>query len=87
MSLPGLSGDKNKGTKRKVQVVASIFDPQGYFTPTVLEAKLFIQELWTCKFDRDMELPNEYLKHLLCLSNRVQVNCVSVMHLHKLTLQ
>ena len=34
-------------TKREVlQVMASIFDPLGYFSPTVLMAKLFIQELW-----------------------------------------
>ena len=62
--LPGPSGDRTKeaSTKREVlQAVASIFDPLGFFAPTVLEAKLFIQELWTCKFDWDTELPSEYL--------------------------
>ena len=65
LSLPALpdDGTKDANTKRKVlQVVASIFDPLGYFAPTVLEAKLFIQELWTCKFDWDTELPNKYLR-------------------------
>ena len=53
LSLPELSGDKIKeaSTKHEIlQAVVLIFGPFGYFTPTVIEAKLFIQELWTCKF-------------------------------------
>ena len=39
--------------------MASIFDPLGYFTPTVLQAKLFIQELWVDKLDWDTEFQME----------------------------
>ena len=46
--IPGLSDDKfeNVFTKREIlKVVASIFDPLGYLSPTILLAKLFLQEL------------------------------------------
>ena len=50
-------------TKREVlQVMASIFDPLGYFSPTVLMAKLFIQGLWKEKCEWDTTLSDEKLQ-------------------------
>ena len=36
--------------------MASVFDPLGYFSPTVLMAKLFIQELWKERWEWDATL-------------------------------
>ena len=50
-------------TKREVlQVMASIFDPLGYFSPTVLMAKRFIQGLWKEKCEWDTTLSDEKLQ-------------------------
>ena len=50
-------------TKREVfQVMASIFDPLGYFSPPVLMAKLFIQGLWKEKCEWDTTLSDEKLQ-------------------------
>ena len=62
LSIPGLSDDKfeNVFTKREIlKVVASIFDPLGYFSPTILLAKLFLQELWADKVEWDTKLQLE----------------------------
>ena len=62
LSIPGLSDDRidNVFTKREIlKVVASIFDPLGYFAPTILQAKLFIQELWADKLEWDTEFQPE----------------------------
>lgn len=38
---------KETSTKRKVlQVIGSVFDPLGYYSPTILKAKLFMKMLW-----------------------------------------
>ena len=38
---------KRTSTKREVlQVIGSVFDPLGYYSPTVLRAKLFMKMLW-----------------------------------------
>ena len=62
LSIPGVSDHKigSAHTKREaLKIVASIFDPLGYFAPTILQAKLFIQELWADKLDWDTEFPME----------------------------
>ena len=41
---------------RSVQVVSSIFDPLGYFSPTILLAKLYIKMLWTERYDLNNKL-------------------------------
>ena len=64
LTVPTTSGAKLKKvcTKREVlQVIASVFDPLGYFSPTVLLAKLFIQELWKEKWEWDTTLSEEKL--------------------------
>lgn len=54
---------KRVSTKREVlQVMASIFDPLGYFSPTILMAKLFIQELWKEKWEWDVRLDTDKLQ-------------------------
>ncbi|XP_065891682.1 uncharacterized protein [Dysidea avara] len=62
IAIPICSNTKQKraSTKHEVlQVMASIFDPLGYFTPTVLMAKLFVQELWREKWEWDTSLNEE----------------------------
>ena len=64
LSVPGLSLERLEGvyTKRGVlQATASIYDPLGFFSPTTLQAKIFIKELWENKFEWDTELPTELL--------------------------
>ena len=42
-----------------LQVTASIYDPLGYFAPSILEVELFIQELWIARLEWDLELSKE----------------------------
>ena len=55
-----------------LQVIVSVFHPLGYFSPTVLMAKLFIQELWKEKWEWDTNLNDEkwhlILQSLECIS-------------------
>ena len=59
LSVPGpsINDDGCVWTKRKVlQVISSVFDPLGYFSPTVLEAKLLMKTLWMEKYEWDAQL-------------------------------
>ena len=47
-------------TKRGIlSFVSSVFDPIGIVTPSILEPKLIIQELWKRKIDWDSKIPND----------------------------
>ena len=53
-------------TKREVlQIITLIFDPLGYFAPTILEAKFFMRKLWVDKCDLDTKLNKEQMKEWL----------------------
>ncbi|XP_037928768.1 uncharacterized protein LOC119663185 [Teleopsis dalmanni] len=66
-----------KYTKRSISSdISRIFDPLGLVSPVTVEAKLFLQHLWTLKLDWDEELSNEltcqwvrYMESLNCLNN------------------
>ena len=50
-------------TKRGIlSLVSSIFDPLDILTPSILEAKLIIQDLWKKNFDYDKSIPEDLLK-------------------------
>ena len=50
-------------TKRGIlSSVASIFDPLGFVSPAILEAKLIIQSLWKLKVDWDDNIPKDILQ-------------------------
>ena len=48
-------------TKRKIlKRIASIFDPLGFFNPSLLNAKLLLHELWKMDFEWDTLIKNQY---------------------------
>ena len=68
LSVPGpsVNGDGCIWTKRKVlQVISSVFDPLGYFSPTVLGAKLLMKTLWMEKCEWDAKLNETQLEKWL----------------------
>ena len=53
-------------TKREVlKVIASVFDPLGFFSPFIVSGKSFLQELWKAKVDWDDNLNLEQQKYWL----------------------
>ena len=65
IAVPFCSNVKQKKAFTKcevLQVTASIFDLLGYFSPTVLMAKLFIQELQTEKREWDTNFNEEKVR-------------------------
>lgn len=60
-------------TKREVlQIIASIFDPLGYFAPSILEAKFFMRQLWVDKCDWDTKLNKEQTKEWLQIAKNLE---------------
>ena len=54
ISVPGPSLERLEGVYTKqgvLQATASIYDPIGFSSPTTLQAKIFIKELWENKFE------------------------------------
>jgi hypothetical protein len=39
--------------------VAKTFDVLGWFSPTIIKAKILLQELWECRIDRDEAVPDD----------------------------
>lgn len=56
-----------------LQAVVSVFDPLGYFSPTILEAKLFMRELWAEKCNCDDKLDDNQLNDWLQISANLEV--------------
>ncbi|XP_065170182.1 uncharacterized protein [Atheta coriaria] len=82
-------------TKRKIlSAVVQVFDPLGFFTPVVMVAKIFIQELWTPKLGWDNELSHDtsqiwiqYLNQLrelqqLSIPRWLQLHATSTFEIH-----
>ena len=42
-----------------LSVVSFVFDPLGVLTPSLLEPKLIVQELWKLKISWDEQIPKE----------------------------
>ena len=62
LSKPSASKLQHVSSKREVlQAIASVFDPLGFFAPIVLEAKLFMKELWIERCDWDYKLDDKQL--------------------------
>ena len=74
VSKPALNKSQHVSTKREVlQAVASVFDPLGYYSPTILEAKLFIRELWIDKRNWDDKLSDQQLNEWHRISRNLEV--------------
>ena len=74
LSVPGNSTDKSKqvSTKREVlHTMACIFDPIGFFAPTVLKAKIFTKILWNERLDWDLKLNDGSQKEWLEISEQL----------------
>ena len=63
LAVPGLSHVKLEATsKLKVlQIIGSVFDLLGYYSPTILKAKLFMKMLWKEKCEWDTKLDTQKL--------------------------
>ncbi|XP_014214139.1 uncharacterized protein LOC106643495 [Copidosoma floridanum] len=49
---------REQDTKRSILAgLASLFDPCGWLTPTILQAKLLVQDLWRARLDWDEVVP------------------------------
>ena len=60
-------------TKREVlQIIASIFDPLGYFAPSILEAKFFMRELCTDKCGWDTKLNDKQMTEWLQIGKNLE---------------
>ena len=72
MSIPK-SNVETASTKREVlQHIGSIFDPLGYFLPTILKAKWFMKKLWTDKCEWDEKVSNECLAEWNDISEQLE---------------
>ncbi|KAG7300051.1 hypothetical protein JYU34_015583 [Plutella xylostella] len=59
-------------TKRQVlSAIGKIFDPLGLIGPIVIQAKLFMQELWSMSLDWDTILPDKQLQFWNSLLNTI----------------
>ena len=75
LTVPGPSNSKmdHASTKREIlKVIASIFDPLGYFSPTILEAKVFMKELWTKEYEWDSKLDDKQLQEWSRISENLK---------------
>ena len=73
ISKPFIHKLQHVSTKREVlQAVASIFDPLGYFSPTILEAKVFIRELWAHKCNWDDQIDDKQQQEWLRISRNLE---------------
>jgi len=62
-------------TKRNVlKFLASIFDPLGYFSPSTLQLKVFLQDCWKSKYDWSDRLPS----HLEAEMNKIRSDLVLI---------
>jgi len=80
MLLISKIGVKLVSTKREVlQHISSIFDPLGYFSPTILRVKLFMKKLWADKYYWDEKISDEYMSEWKDISE--QLERISAYHL------
>ena len=60
-------------TKREtLKVIASIFDPLGYFTPVIVKAELFLQELWRAKKAWNEKLDEAVLRKWMKIQREIE---------------
>ena len=71
--------------------ISSVFDPLGLLTPSVLEAKLILKQLWKIYLDWDEEIPsnlnNRWLKWLQTFKKLRKLNYPDGMDFHLKTLK
>lgn len=61
-------------TKRHLlSVIAQIWDPLGFFTPTVIKIKILMKKIWTLKIDWDEELPSFIITSWLAIYSELEL--------------
>ena len=57
--------------------MVSLFDPKGFLAPFIIQAKIILQEIWTCRHDEDLYLKAEiWLKELENLKQFKVPRCI-----------
>ncbi|XP_045165238.1 uncharacterized protein LOC123529096 [Mercenaria mercenaria] len=60
---PNIQSENSNLTKRFIlKVIASVFDPLGMYTPTLLKGKLLLQDLWKKSLSWDDVIEDEKIK-------------------------
>lgn len=70
VSKPVLQKLPHVQTKR--EIIASSFDPLGYFAPSILEAKFFMRQLWKDKCDWDTKLDDKQMNEWLQIAENLE---------------
>ena len=71
ISLAPTRVDVSPQRENYLHMTACIFDPLGFFVPTVLKPKLFMKNLWNERLDWDEKLDDGLLKEWLEISEKL----------------
>lgn len=78
-------------TKRQLlSVIARIFDPVGFISPSTIILKILLQEIWRANLEWDDELPKEILEKWLKFKSEIpylaNIKIPRYLHTHNLTI-
>ncbi|XP_074107206.1 uncharacterized protein LOC141532652 [Cotesia typhae] len=68
-------------SKRSIlsEIADQIFDPLGFLSPLIIQAKMFMQELWLVKLSWDSPLPETLCKRWKAFTHQLaMINCIKI---------